>query len=929
MAEIAIACLTEKITEAVAAAAFRRLDSLMKPSGKVRGKMVQIGRELEVMNEFLRCTSAYRGDHEQPLSTWAKQIQDVAYEIEDIIDEYNYIVAGRSWGGLAAYIYNAFNDIHKARALCDVINNLEATEASLADLWRMRSMYDIKIPQKTTTNGPSDEGELSRRLAELAHFMEEDELVGFDGHKDALIKWLVSGDPRRGTASVLGMGGVGKTTLVTSVYKDQTITDHFSCRAWVSVSQNYTTEEVLRKILRELHQERMEEELPQHEIDSMEYRRLVETLRSYLHHKRYLVVLDDVWHADLWNDISYTLLDNRCGSRIVITTRNQEVSSAATNGCVVRVDPLPEQTAWILFCMKAFPGEDGNACPPELECWARRMVDRCEGLPLAIVSIANLLSQKERLEPVWKMVHDSLTWSTTTIDNTRLHTVSRILSLSIRDLPHDLRNCLLHCSMFPEDYPIGRSRLIRLWVAEGFVKGRGQRTMEEVAEDYLNQLVGRCLVHVTHTNESGRIQFCRVHDLVRELIMAKSKDEHFAEAYDGRPENMSQRVRRLSITNGGQEAYHHLKRRMPLLRSFHWFSPVSASLISSCRLLRVLDLCSAPVEVLPDEVVCLFNLRYLSIRRTKVRTLPRSLGNLRNLETLDAVHTHIEELPSGVAKLENLRHLMVKKFHRQTSRFTVLGGGVKVPGGIGNLKGLQTLKAAVADDGMIRHLKKMTQMRSLDMRGVTTIHSVDLSMSISKMEHLHRLILMANHKDDTLLLANLTPPPRLRKLSLYGKLEKGMLPHWFDSLANLTHLVLKMSRLREDAVSALVALSNLVSLFLMQAFEGNTLRFPAGSLCKLKSLGLCDMAHLNCIEIEETALESLQELTLVRCSQLQTIPRGIQSLTGLQKLELEDMPDELVEKLRECRQHYQSIPIIKIWNHINGSWIVKRLSCPS
>ncbi|URE03227.1 disease resistance protein [Musa troglodytarum] len=377
MAEIAIACLTEKITEAVAAAAFRRLDSLMKPWGKVRGKMVQIGRELEVMNDFLRCTSAYRGDHEQPLSTWAKQIQDVASEIEDIIDEYNYIVAGRSWGGLAAYIYNAFNDIHKARALCDVINNLEVTEASLADLWRMRSMYGIKIPQKTTTNGPSDERELSRRLAELAHFMEEDELVGFDGHKDALtlIKWLVSGDPRRGTTSILGMGGVGKTTLVTSVYKDQTITDHFSCRAWVSVSQNYTTEEVLGKILRELHQERMEEELPQHELDSMEYRRQVETLRSYLHHKRYLVVLDDVWHADLWNDISYTLLDNRCGSRIVITTRNQEVSSAATNGCVVRVDPLPEQTAWILFCMKAFRGEEGTVCPQELECWARRMVD--------------------------------------------------------------------------------------------------------------------------------------------------------------------------------------------------------------------------------------------------------------------------------------------------------------------------------------------------------------------------------------------------------------------------------------------------------------------------------------------------------------------------------------------------------------------------
>ncbi|WOL19444.1 hypothetical protein Cni_G28242 [Canna indica] len=925
MAEVAVFSLIEKITAVVAAATARSSrSSNSKPLQDVHLQMIRITRELEVVKEFLKhIGTSSRGENEQVLITWAKQIQDAAHDIEDIVDEYTYTTAGGSWAGVRAYIFTTFND-SKVTALHEISAKLEAAEASLSQLSRTKDSYGITASQRIPN--ANEESDISYHLAEESHFMDEDDLVGIDDHKRQLIEYLIDEDPRRAVVSVLGMGGVGKTTLVTRVYKDQKIITRFGSRAWVTVSQSYKIDDLLRKILKELYQERMEETAQ--DFDAMDYRQLVETLRSHLDRKRYLIVLDDVWQVNVWTDISYALLANNQGSRVVITTRMQEVTSVAAADRIMRLDPLPKKMAWDLFCKKAFPREEGNSCPEELKPWAAKMVDECEGLPLAIVSIGNLLSHKERVELTWKNMYDSLTWSAS--ENTGLHRASRILSLSIRNLPYHLRNCLLHCSLFPEDYPIARNRLIRLWVAEGFVKERRERSMEEVAEEYLNQLVGRRLIQVTDVNESGRVRFCRVHDLVRELIMWRSKDEHFAEVYDGKPEELSDRIRRLSLTKEDQSEL--LSTKMPLLRSFHTFSPVSTVLLSKCRLLRVLDLSSAPIESLPEEIGRLFNLHYLSIRETKVRNLPKSLGSLKKLETLDAVFTLVEDLPTGLSKLENLRHLMVKTFHRHTSRYTILGGGVKVPGGIGSLKSLQTLKAVVADETMVRQLGKLTQMKSLDIRGVRTTHSIDFSISISKMDRLLRLVVMARYKDDTLLLSNLTPPPQLRKLSLYGKLDKGLLPQWFTSLRTLTHLVLKMSRLKEDSLNSLMAMPNLVSLFLMQAYDGSKLCFRAGWHRKLKSLGLCDMINLNCIEIEQNALESLLEMTLVRCSELKTIPVGIENLKCLQKLELEGMPVELVEKLQEGgateedRLRLQHIPVIKNWYQRDEIWIEERLS---
>uniref|UniRef100_A0A0E0IPX6 Protein kinase domain-containing protein n=1 Tax=Oryza nivara TaxID=4536 RepID=A0A0E0IPX6_ORYNI len=260
------------------------------------------------------------------------------------------------------------------------------------------------------------------------------------------------------------------------------------------------------------------------------------------------------------------------GSRIIITTRSQEVASLASPDKIIRLEPLSEQEAWSLFCKTTFKEDADRECPNQLKHLATKILERCYGLPLAIISVGNLLALKERTLFAWKNVHDSLVWYGSSDHG--IGQVSSILNLSIDDLPHHLKICLMYCNIYPEDFLLKRKILIRKWIAEGLIEEKVQGTMEEVADDYLNQLVQRSLLHVVLHNEFGRAKLCRIHDLIRELIVH--------------------------------------------------------------RLLTMLNLWLIQIHKLPSTVANLVNLRYLGIRSTLIEELPRELGQLQNLQTLDA-----------------------------------------------------------------------------------------------------------------------------------------------------------------------------------------------------------------------------------------------------------------------------------------------------
>ncbi|KAG1327373.1 disease resistance protein RPM1-like [Cocos nucifera] len=924
MAEILVLCLIKKLASIFTSAAIRRVVSQAASLRQLEPKIRGIMRNLELMQAFLSYADKYKASDEL-VGVWVNQAREIAYDINILADEFTYITSGQSRSTVKSHLYSAFSSPHDTKALHHLLNDLENIRKELDRLLETKEKYGYRM------TGGSPSSNQSRHLAESAHFIQEDEMVGFDEHGNLLMRWLMDESFQCSVISVWGMGGAGKTTLVTTAYRAEMVVSHFGCRAWVSVSQSYDAHDLLKRIILELHPETGEANDP-HSLDSMPSQRLVEILKSLLHPKRYLIILDDVWHKEVWDDVSSALPDNGCGSRVVITTRNQEVALAAVDSRVMKLDPLQEYEAWALFCKKAFERENDGSCPPELERLARRIVEKCDGLPLALVSIGrHILQTEEETKMAWKSILDGPAWGKRA--NPDLLKISTNLNRSIDGLPHQLKNCFLYCSIFPKGHVIKRKSLIRLWVAEGFAEEGAERTAEEAAEQCLNQLVSRSVLQVTERNEFGRVSRLRMHLLMRDLIVARSREENFHQVYDTDAGGMLQhRVQSLSMI--GSRGDHQLNEKMPKLRSFHVFSSVLApSLLSNFRLLTVLNLYRAPIERLPSDVVDLFNLRYLCIRKTGVKELPDGIGKLRSLEYLDAWHTHVENMPWGITSLENLQHLMAKKFEGKTSRYTDNTSGVHIRDRVQKLKRLQTLKAVVADEDIIKGLSSLTHLRRLEVVDVRNMHCVKLAKSILKMKHLRHLVVKRKHRHETLQLGSLEPPPPLlQKLSLYGKLEGRVLPRWFNSLTNLTHLTLQSSGIGKNSLRLLSLLPKLVYLVLFEAYDEQKLDFDAGWFPELRLFRLQDMGHLRSIEIKQGALVKLHELFLVRCRELKMVPTGIENLIHLQKLVLDDMPNELVEKLHvggdteEDRLKVQHIPVIMNWVKSGDRWIEQRLS---
>ncbi|XP_058089095.1 disease resistance protein RPM1-like isoform X1 [Magnolia sinica] len=910
------------MAESVSGFLFEKLSSLLTQEVSllrgVRTEVEEIKLELENMRAFLRDADT-RKDSNEGLRTWVGQVRDATYEVEDIIDEFVYRMDRPQRGGFRGCLLNTITLLKNIRYRHRFATQLQGLKRNIAAISMRKDQYNLI----NTEDGSSSQNanERWKHRGETAPYEDDDEIVGLKERIDQIVVWLTEEEPRRTVISVVGMGGLGKTTLVAKVYKHQMVKKHFECCVWVSVSQSYNVEGLLKSVITDLFKKN-KLEVPSN-VSSMNRSQLVEMVRDYLDTKRYLVVLDDVWSVDAWTDLNIAFPRNRCGSRIMLTTRIENVASALGDGSrVFPLERLQKKEAWELFSKKAFWKEP---CPPELQQLARKIVEKCGGLPLAIVSLGSLLSLKDKTALEWNRVYRDLSWQLT--NDQMLERLKHILLLSFYDLPYRLKHCFLYCCMFPEDYLIKRKRLIRLWVAEGFVEDRGKVTMEEAAEDYLKELMHRNMLQVVEKNESGRVKGCQMHDIVREVALSLSHEVKFGMIYDEKQARQEGKVRRMSIYSNGEiirctAGMVHLRSLMVFGGSTS-FSYSLNTMASSFRLLRVLNLEGVPIQSIPDEVTNMFNLRYLNLRKTKVRELPESLWKLQNLQTLDVRNTELERLPSGIVKLRKLRHLFTYRIIDESLNSFDYFKSIQVPIRICNLTSLQSLDDIDAREGeIIKKVGNLTQLRNLGISKVREIDGVELCNSVGKMKHLLNLSVTASTEEETLELEALSPnPPLLHKLFLNGRLEK--VPPWLSSLVNLTHLGLYYSKLREeDPLSSLQALPNLVYMYLHKAYEGQQLCFCDGHFTKLRELYLHDMTQLNRIVMEKGALPSIEKLCLDSCGKLKTLPEGIEYLTGLQALSLLDMPTELSHRLKlkdgseEDRRKVAHIPII-----LRGQWI--------
>ncbi|XP_028110836.1 disease resistance protein RPM1-like [Camellia sinensis] len=675
----------------------------------VREEIQYIKDEFDRMTAFLRVADAMEENNPE-LKVWVKQVREAAYDIGDVLELYMLRLGHRHGAGFRGFLGKVSCFIKTLKARHQIASEVQRMKSRVIDISKGHQRYHdrygmLEQGSSSRSTGPNTACHDYRGDALL---LDESELVGIDKPKSQLIRWLVHEDPRLKVFSVSGMGGLGKTTLVKKVFDDAVVKNHFQSHVWITVSESFKIEVLLKGIIKQLFDE-IKQPVPQG-MDNMDTNSLKGIINAFLQQKRKTFV--------------------------------------------------------------------ENSCPSHLEGLSRAILNRCEGLPLALVAISGLLSTKNKSSvDEWDKIYRSL--GAELQANDKLLSMNKILSLSYIDLPYYLKFCFLYLSVFPEDCFIDHWRLIRLWVAEGFVEMKVGMTKEEVAEGYLNELINRSLVQVAERRRDTRVATYRIHDLWREIIVSKSGEQNIVTLAGEQSRAWPEKVRRLSINNHWE--YTQQSKRFTRLRSLLMFNAtdslsklsILASSNDGLRLLTVLDLRGALLETFPNEVLKLLQLRYLSLRETKVKIIPKSIGKLQNLETLDLKQTYVTELPDDILKLQRLRHILLYRY--------IIDGvpsypfeyqcGFKAPTKIGSLSSLQKLCSIETnhDNGtiLLGEVGKLTQLRKLQIGGLRNEDGRVLCSSLEKLSNLRSLIVRATEEDEIIDLDSLSSPPQLlRMLSL-------------------------------------------------------------------------------------------------------------------------------------------------------------------
>ncbi|KAM0874248.1 hypothetical protein ACQ4PT_037553 [Festuca glaucescens] len=769
---------------------------------RVKQGIKDLKAELESMQTALVKVSNVPLDQLDPLvKIWANEVRELSYAIEDSLDSFMVRFEGLeptkprvSFVGFIKCTRNKITEFKIRHKIANDIRDIEIHVGKVKERYDRYKFHDIASDHATTTV-------VDPRLS--AMYNKVSDLVGIDKPIDELMKRLFEGSdvPERKlkTVSIVGFGGLGKTTLAKALYDK--LTKKFDCGVFLPVGQNPDMKKVLGDILHELG-------LQTYNVSSaMDVRQLINQVQKFLADKRYLIVIDDLWDVQTWGTIKYALVDGNLESRVITTTRICEVAKKA--GAVYNMKPLSDDDSKKLFSFRIF-GDQGTSHNNQFTQVSDKILRKCGGVPLAVITIASLLVGKRRED--WSKVYESIGFGSE--ENEVIQNTRKILSFSYYDLPSRLKTCLLYLSMLPEDIWINKNTLIWRWVAEGFVPDKQEIGLFEQGERYFNDLINRSMIRWIEPCHRVNVVRCRVHDMVLDLIRTLSSEVNFITIHDAEHHKTclsSNSVRRLALHKG--VIGHIPKMEMGHMRSFNASMCRDNRMppLSRFKVLRVLILTecdfSGAVSRL-EHVGKLVQLRYLGLFGTPIAELPREIGhNLKFLQTLDVRETGLEELPPSVSELRNLLSLRASE-------------GTRMLGEIGKLTSLEELRLFSVDKSpnFFIEMGKLTELRVLEIHFDEMNQSMHKALvcSLSNLQKIQTLEMYCDSMDIEKWPRNggwedWTPEPyKLRELTLSGMLLPRRLS-WLDSscVSHLSYLLFAAQAVEERDLRILGSLPSL------------------------------------------------------------------------------------------------------------------------